>query len=92
MLYGARIPEGFDLMAEVIARVKSGGFASAAGRLGLVHHQLWSLDPLVRLEITGRSCHKPTTVQKHLRELFKALCPTRGRTSAANSHRRRKGP
>ncbi len=74
-LYGDKpIPEGFDLMKEVIARVKSGELSLKPQEVsGWYDHQLWSLDPLVRLESTpeGGRLHPNDEYKKHLEELFK---------------------
>ena len=74
-LYGDNpIPEGFDLMTEVIARVRSGELSlEPRADSGWYDHQLWSLDPLVRLETTpeGSRLQPNDEYKKHLEELFK---------------------
>ena len=74
-LYGDKpIPEGFDLMSEVIARLKSGELSfQPRADSGWYDHQLWSLEPLVRLEAAAEGSRlKPNDeYQKHLEELFK---------------------
>jgi hypothetical protein len=74
-LYGDRpIPEGFSLMTEVIARLRSGelSFRPQADS-GWYDHQLWSLEPLVRLDAVpeGRRLKPNDEYRKHLEELFK---------------------
>ncbi|HZL87237.1 MAG TPA: hypothetical protein VFB96_02580 [Pirellulaceae bacterium] len=74
-LYGDKpIPEGFNLMNEVIARVKSGDLSlQPQADSGWYDHQLWSLDPLIRLEAApeGSRLHPNDEYKKHLEELFK---------------------
>jgi hypothetical protein len=74
-LYGDKpIPEGFDLMKEVIARVRSGELSlQPQADSGWYDHQLWSLDPLVRLDAApeGSRLHPNDEYKKHLEELFK---------------------
>ena len=68
------IPEGFDLMKEVIARVKSGDLSlRPQENSGWYDYQLWSLDPLVRLDAApeGSRLHPNDEYKKHLEELFK---------------------
>jgi hypothetical protein len=74
-LYGDKpIPEGFELMKEVIARVKSGDLSLRPREdSGWYDHQLWALDPLIRLEAApeGSRLHPNDEYKKHLEELFK---------------------
>lgn len=74
-LYGDRlIPDGFSLMDEVIARVKSGQLSLALrDNSGWYDHQLWSIEPLVRLDATpeGTRLQPNDEYSKHLHELFK---------------------
>ena len=74
-LYGGRpIPEGFDLMREVIARLKSGDLSFQPQETsGWYDHQLWSLEPLIRLDAApeGKRLDRNEEYVKHLEELFK---------------------
>lgn len=74
-LYGnSPIPDGFDLMKEVIARLKSGKLSfMPQNDSGWYDHQLWSLEPLVRWDASPESKQlKPNEEYlKHLEELFK---------------------
>ena len=74
-LYGDKpIPEGFDLMKEVIARLKSGEMSfEPQPDSGWYEHQLWSLEPLVRFESTpeGSRLKINDEYKKLLEELFK---------------------
>jgi hypothetical protein len=74
-LYGNRlIPEGFSLMDEVVARLKSGALSLAPrADSGWYDHQLWSIEPLVRLDATpeGKRLQPNDEYSKHLQELFK---------------------
>jgi hypothetical protein len=74
-LYGDRpVPDGFDLMTELIRRVRSGQIALEPGeRSGWYDHQTWSLEPLVvpgrmpeadRLDLGER-------YRTHLEDLFR---------------------
>jgi hypothetical protein len=74
-LFGDRpIPDGFDLMTELIHRVRSGQVSlEPTGQSGWYDHQAWSLEPLIvpermpeatRLELGQR-------YRKHLEELFR---------------------
>jgi hypothetical protein len=68
------IPEGFDLMKEVIARVKSGDLSLRPREdSGWYDYQLWALDPLIRLDAApeGSRLHPNDEYKKHLEELFK---------------------
>ncbi|MCE9527954.1 MAG: hypothetical protein K8R36_18085, partial [Planctomycetales bacterium] len=71
---GAPIPEGFDLMTEVITRLKSGKLSfQPQADSGWYDHQLWSLEPLVTFKTSPESKQlKPNEEYlKHLEELFK---------------------
>jgi hypothetical protein len=74
-LYGNQpIPEGFSLMDEVVTRLKSGELSLAPrDNSGWYDHQLWSIEPLVRLETTpeGKRLQPNDEYSKHLQELFK---------------------
>lgn len=74
-LYGdSPIPNGFDLMNEVIARLKSGKLSfEPKADSGWYDHQLWSLEPLVTFNTSPESKQlKPNEEYlKHLEELFK---------------------
>ncbi|MGI8977928.1 MAG: hypothetical protein ACR2FY_01755 [Pirellulaceae bacterium] len=74
-LYGnSPIPEGFDLMTEVITRLKSGRLSfQPQADSGWYDHQLWSLEPLVTFSTSPESKQlKPNAEYlKHLEELFK---------------------
>ena len=74
-LYGnSPIPEGFDLMTEVIARLKNGKLSfQPRADSGWYDHQLWSLEPLVTFKTSPESKQlKPNEEYlKHLEELFK---------------------
>lgn len=74
-LYGDKpIPDGFDLMKEVIARLKRGDLSlRPQADSGWYDHQLWSLEPLVRLDSVpeGGRLKPNDEYQKHLEELFK---------------------
>jgi hypothetical protein len=71
---GALIPEGFDLMAEVITRLKNGKLSfQPQADSGWYDHQLWSLEPLVRFDASPESKKLRPNEEylKHLEELFK---------------------
>lgn len=74
-LYGGTpIPEGFDLMKEVIARLKSGELTfQPQDDSGWYDHQLWSLEPLVRFDasLEGKRLKPNDEYRTHLEELFK---------------------
>ncbi|MFN0017265.1 MAG: hypothetical protein ACKVP0_03335 [Pirellulaceae bacterium] len=74
-LYGnSPIPNGFDLMKEVIARLKAGKLSfEPKADSGWYDHQLWSLEPLVTFKTSPESKQlKPNEEYlKHLEELFK---------------------
>ena len=74
-LYGnSPIPEGFDLMKEVIARLKDGKLSfQPQADSGWYDHQLWSLESLVTFNTAPESKQlKPNEEYlKHLEELFK---------------------
>jgi hypothetical protein len=71
---GRPVPDGFDLMAELIRRVRSGEIGLMPGeRSGWYDHQTWSLEPLLlpdrrpeaaRLDLGKR-------YRKHLEDLFR---------------------
>jgi len=71
---GSPIPKGFDLMTEVISRLKSGKLSfEPKFDSGWYDHQLWSLEPLVTFSTSSESKQlKPNEEYlKHLEELFK---------------------
>jgi hypothetical protein len=74
-LYGnSPIPDGFDLMKEVIARLKSGELTfQPRDDSGWYDHQLWSLEPLVRFDASpeGKRLKPNDEYRTHLEELFK---------------------
>jgi hypothetical protein len=74
-LYGnSPIPEGFELMTEVITRLKNGKLSfQPQADSGWYDHQLWSLEPLVTFKTSPESKQlKPNEEYlKHLEELFK---------------------
>jgi hypothetical protein len=74
-LYGNRpIPPGFDLMKEVIARLKNGQLSfQPQPDSGWYDHQLWSIEPLVRFNTTdeAKRLRPNDEYRKHLEELFK---------------------
>jgi hypothetical protein len=74
-LYGNKpIPPGFELMTEVIKRLKSGDLSfEPRADSGWYDHQLWSIEPLVRLDATEEAKKLRTNEEyrKHLEELFK---------------------
>ncbi len=68
------IPDHFDLMTEVIARLKSGNLSFKPREdSGWYDHQLWSLEPLVLFDANPESKQlKPNEEYlNHLEELFK---------------------
>jgi hypothetical protein len=74
-LYGGDpIPEGFELMTEVITRLKSNKLSfQPRDNSGWYDHQLWSLEPLVTFNTSPESKQlRPNDEYlKHLEELFK---------------------
>jgi len=74
-LYGnSPIPEGFDLMKEVIARLKDGKLSfEPQNDSGWYDHQLWSLESLVTFNTSPESKQLRPNEEylKHLEELFK---------------------
>jgi hypothetical protein len=74
-LYGnSPIPEGFELMTELITRLKNGKLSfQPQADSGWYDHQLWSLEPLVTFKTSPESKQlKPNEEYlKHLEELFK---------------------
>lgn len=74
-LYGDRpIPAGFELMTEVIARLKTGRLSFQPREdSGWYDHQLFSLEPLVRFDATpeAKQVQPNDEYRKHLEELFK---------------------
>jgi hypothetical protein len=74
-LFGKQaIPEGFDLMAEMIRRIRAGALSlRPTERSGWYEHQTWSLEPLLiphRLPEAKR-LRLGERYQQHLEELFK---------------------
>jgi hypothetical protein len=76
-LFGDRpIPEGFDLVDEVAARVDAGTLSLAPrDDSGWYDHQLWSLEPLVAWDRTPEAARVDATAayRAHLRDVFRAL-------------------
>ncbi|WP_254506594.1 hypothetical protein [Anatilimnocola floriformis] len=74
-LYGDRpIPAGFDLMNEVITRLKNGQLSfQPQADSGWYDHQLWSLESLVRFDKSLEASRlRPNDLyHKHLENLFK---------------------
>lgn len=74
-LYGDRpIPEGFDLMTELIQRIRVGRISLApTGQSGWVDHQTWALEPLLRMERMPESSHLTigNRYKQHLEDLFR---------------------
>ena len=76
-LYGNRpIPEGFDLMEELVARIRAGGIdLSPTEDSGWYDYQTWALEPLVTPDKTPEAVHLKfeETYRKQLIELFKGV-------------------
>jgi hypothetical protein len=76
-LYGDRpIPDGFDLGAELVRRVRSGAVSLApTDRSGWYDHQAWSLEPLILPDATSeaRRLSLGGRYRGHLEELFKGM-------------------
>lgn len=76
-LYGnSPIPEGFDLMEELIARIRSGDVdLSPKDESGWYDYQTWALEPLVNPGKAPESIHLKfeETYRKQLVELFKGV-------------------
>lgn len=74
-LYGNRpIPEGFDLMTELIRRLKGGDLSLEPQEdSGWYDHQLYSLETLIRFDTApeARKLQPNDEYRKHLEELFK---------------------
>jgi hypothetical protein len=74
-LYGNRpIPPGFELMTEVIKRLKRGELSfEPTKESGWYDHQLWSLEPLVRYDTAPEAAKARANdeYRMHLEELFK---------------------
>jgi hypothetical protein len=75
-LYGTDpIPDDFDLMAELIQRIRSGALDLApTAESGWYDRQLWSLAPLASPEVTDEAAHLifGTEYRSHLEDLLKA--------------------
>jgi hypothetical protein len=73
-LYGNRsIPDGFDLMAELVARIQTGDIDLSPGEdSGWYDYQTWALESLVTPEKTPEAVHLKfeETYRKQLVELF----------------------
>jgi hypothetical protein len=76
-LYGDRpIPDGFDLMEELIRRVKSGKLSlRPSSTSGWYDHQTWSMEPLLRLASApeGARLRIGNGYQQHLEDLFRSI-------------------
>jgi hypothetical protein len=76
-LYGNQpIPAGFDLMEELIVRIRKGEIdLSPTGESGWYDYQTWALEPLVNPDKTPESVHLKVeeTYRKQLLELFKGV-------------------
>ncbi|MBI3862261.1 MAG: hypothetical protein HY290_10235 [Planctomycetia bacterium] len=76
-LYGNQaIPAGFDLMQELIARIRSGGIDLSPNEdSGWYDYQTWALEPLVTPDKTPEAIHLKfeETYRKQLVELFKGV-------------------
>jgi hypothetical protein len=76
-LYGDKpIPENFDLMEELVARIRSGGIdVSPTGTSGWYDYQTWALEPLVTPDKTPEAVRLKLeeTYRKQLVELFKGV-------------------
>ena len=74
-LYGNRpVPADFELMTEVITRLKDGRLSfQPRADSGWYDHQLWSLEPLVRFDKSpeARQLQANGEYRKHLEDLFK---------------------
>ena len=74
-LYGnSPIPADFDLMKEVITRLKDGRLSfQPKGDSGWYDHQLWSLESLVRFDksVEAGKIRPNDQYRKHLEDLFK---------------------
>jgi hypothetical protein len=77
-LYGNKtIPENFDLMEELVARIRSGGIdLSPIGTSGWYDYQTWALEPLVTPDKTPEAVHLKLeeTYRKQLVEIPKPFC------------------
>src|SRR5262249_20390532 len=68
------IPEGFDLMAEMIRRIRAGALTlRPTERSGWYEHQTWSLEPLLMPARTPEAnrLRLGKRYRQHLEELFK---------------------
>lgn len=68
------IPEGFDLMRELIRRVRSGAIRLMPGeQAGWYDHQTWSLEPLLLPDRRPEAAHLELgkRYRKHLEDLFR---------------------
>src|SRR5262249_46054630 len=76
-LFGDRvIPDGFDLAAELVARVRSGQVSLApTDASGWYDHLAWSLEPLIRPDAVpeARRLSLGGRYREHLGELFKGM-------------------
>ncbi len=76
-LYGNQpIPDGFDLMGELVARIRSGEIdLSPTENSGWYDYQTWALEPLVTPDKTPEAVHLKfeEAYRKQLIELFKGV-------------------
>jgi hypothetical protein len=76
-LYGDRpIPEGFDLMNELVARIRSGELQlKPTEQSGWYDHQIWSIEPLAIPERMpeAKRLRLDHRYHEHLLELFKGI-------------------
>jgi hypothetical protein len=76
-LYGDRsIPEGFDLMTELIGRVRTGELRlDPTDTSGWYDYQTWSLEPLIRPDAVPEACRLrlEPRYRHHLERLFKGM-------------------
>jgi hypothetical protein len=76
-LFGDRpIPDGFDLAAELVARVRSGQMSLApTASSGWYDHLAWSLEPLIRPDAVPESGRLSLggRYREHLGEVFKGM-------------------
>lgn len=76
-LFGDRqVPDGFDLAAELIVRVRSGQVTLApTPHSGWFDHLTWSLEPLIRHDASPEAARLSlgSRYRNHLEELFKGI-------------------
>lgn len=71
---GRSIPDGFDLMKELIRQIRAGAITSRpTGQSGWYDYQTWSLEPLLLPDQTSEAKHLQLHqhYRRHLVELFK---------------------